>query len=404
MLPIGPVFRALIRRKFSLGLLVVQISLSLAIYVNLSWILVNLNEIFKAHSNLPETQLVSISLRPTTPTQINYTEATAHIQAIAQLPGVQNAAIVRWIPLRRWAGPGTELRSQPGIDTPAIPIVDCSVSPGWRQTLGLKLITGRDFTAEDMATTSDQFSKTLIITQTLAQALFGKDETALGKTVFFGDNPLEIIGITEDWPGFVLPYPDRVEKTAFLPLYTDVDSEHRYLIRAVTAEQRASVVLAVKNLLNDHFHRKIMLDIALIDVLAREMKSVEYTRNQQLIITMVLLSFVVMFAICAQTIFWTNQRRKHFAIRRALGATQADIWQLILLETGIACSLGILLGTPLAIVINQYLAQANAPWEPASPLLLGGIILAVLASGLISALIPALRASQTPPGLASRSV
>jgi len=101
--------------------------------------------------------------------------------------------------------------------------------------------------------------------------------------------------------------------------------------------------------------------------------------------------------------FWVAQRRKQIGIRRALGATRADILRYFQIENFLIVTFGIVLGIVLAVGINLSLMKLfEVPRLPYWYLPIGALVLWLL--GQLAVLAPALRAAAVPPVVATRSV
>ena len=112
---------------------------------------------------------------------------------------------------------------------------------------------------------------------------------------------------------------------------------------------------------------------------------------------------VTAFGIVGLASFWVAQRRKQIGIRRALGATRADILRYFQTENFLIVTFGIVLGIILAIGINLLLMKFfEVPRLPLWYLPIGVVVLWLL--GQLAVLVPALRASNVPPVVATRSV
>jgi putative ABC transport system permease protein len=122
-----------------------------------------------------------------------------------------------------------------------------------------------------------------------------------------------------------------------------------------------------------------------------------------LVLVCVVMLVVTAFSIVGLTSFWVNQRRRQAGIRRALGATRANILHYSQTENFLLSTAGVVLGTILAFGINLYLMDHyqmdRMPWYyvPFSAITMWII-------GQISVLAPAIRSSRVPPAAAIRNV
>lgn len=409
MWQLAPIFRALLQRKFGVFLLVVQISCSITIFSNMAFISQQIIQHISHPSGFDEQQLFSVSLRPLYG-RISYAEAQRDIVDLQALAGVERVASSRWVPLAGIAFSETfsTAADKSGSEQAASTV---EVSQQILHTLGLRLLAGRNFTQEDMlvkgSTAQPQLqvskAQNIIITLALAEALFGKGQGAVGQLLYQDGRGHRVIGVADNWQGFTMPLQDPAEKTVFYPSYNQADSEHRYLVRVKNPEDIAAVSQAVSQRLLRNYQNQLL---CWIDTLA-ESKVRANSQNWMVLnvflVLMVILGFVIAFAICGQTLFWITQRTKQIGIRRALGASRHAIVVHLLVENLMICSLGLLMGVLLSLGLNKIVMQSTGSL-PMPPIFLGNSCALLLALCLVSAAVPSWRATKIPPSLASRSL
>lgn len=101
--------------------------------------------------------------------------------------------------------------------------------------------------------------------------------------------------------------------------------------------------------------------------------------------------------------FWVQQRTRSIGIRRAFGATRADILRYFHAENFLIVTGGVLLGCVLAYGLNLLMMHYYAlEVLPPGYLAVGAIALWLI--GQVAVLGPALRAAAVPPMVATRSV
>jgi putative ABC transport system permease protein len=134
----------------------------------------------------------------------------------------------------------------------------------------------------------------------------------------------------------------------------------------------------------------------------------DYFADTRDMVWMLAMVCVVMLAVTALgivglTSFWVGQRRRQIGIRRAVGASCAQILRYFQTENFLLSTAGVLLGVVLGFAINIYLMQhyevGRMPWYYLG---CGAITLWLL--GQCAVLGPALRAAAVPPVVATRSV
>lgn len=399
-----PILHLLMRRKFSALLLVVQIALATAIFSNLAYMVQQIKISINQPSGIADEQLFAVTLRPLT-TLISYSDALRDIAALQALPDIESVAAMRWEPFGGLSSAHT-LRSSANKDAAKVAVATADISPQGLSTLGLELVAGRDFTDDDVVVKTSELDaepQVIIITRVLADTLFGKEQTAVGKLVYDGNLSRRVIGVTEDWLGYTLPFYDRVEKTVFYPRYDAADREHRYLVRTKTSQQRTQVIAATNILLMDYYKNELLSWVEKIDDLKNKYRNKNLMVINLGVVLLVALGVVVALAIGGQTLFWVNQQIKQIGIRRALGANRQVIIMQFLIENSMVCCMGLLLGVVLSLQVNQLVIESvNLAAMPASFLFSTCLVIFWLC--LASAAIPAWRAAQIPPSVAARSV
>jgi putative ABC transport system permease protein len=149
MLHLAPIFRTLMRRKFGVFLLIIQIALATAIFSNLGFVSQDLDQTAMRPSGIPDDQLFSVDIR-TIGSKLHYADVQRDMNNLQELPDIEQAALVGSVPLAGDAGDGT-LRTRAEKDSPSQSVAKVGVSTLAISTMGLQIIAGRDFQEEDMA-------------------------------------------------------------------------------------------------------------------------------------------------------------------------------------------------------------------------------------------------------------
>ena len=133
----------------------------------------------------------------------------------------------------------------------------------------------------------------------------------------------------------------------------------------------------------------------------------EFYQNQRsmawlLAIVCIGLLLITALGIIGLASFWVQQRTRQIGVRRALGATRAQILRYFQTENFLLASAGIALGMLLAFGLNQWLmSKYELPRLPLWYMPVGAVALWLL--GQIAVLGPARRAAMVPPAIATRS-
>ena len=410
-----PILAALRRHKAGVTLITMQIALTLAIVCNALFIIGQRIERLDRPTGIIEKELFRISqgwVGAPTGDSAAVTEKLDELQrtdldALRRVPDVESVAAVSSLPLAAslWTG-GVTLTpdEKKSVVTAAFYFGDEQVVP----TLGLRLIAGRNFTAAEINhyTIHDpRKPPVIIVTKAVADQLFPKGD-ALGKTVYLNNGtPSAIVGIvaqmqtptTETWGS------DWAYNSVLEPVRLD-GAVTNYAVRARPGREDAAIKASRAALLAV-YPKRIMPATRAFRTFA-EIRSRAYRTDRGMAILMsvvcVVLLSVTAAGIVGLTSFWVGQRHRQIGVRRALGARRIDILRYFQIENLVIASGGIALGVLLALVLNLWLMKHFELSRLPSPYVLAGVLV-MLALGQLAVFVPARRASNVPPVVATRA-
>lgn len=202
MLHIKPILSSLLRSKSGPILLLIQIILSVAIVANASFIIQERLALMQRDSGIKESEVLTFSLFNFDPLIDKTAQNKIDQQILRGLPNVIDATSTNMLPLSG-GGWSSSLKLGPDPDsvksTPQFAMylgTDHTIN-----TLGIKLIEGRNFYPHELKDNLHSPSRLAIMTSTLAKAIW-PDESALGKVLYEGkDAQITVIGVVEKLQG-----------------------------------------------------------------------------------------------------------------------------------------------------------------------------------------------------------
>jgi putative ABC transport system permease protein len=407
---IKPILSALRRHKAGTFLIAAQIALTLAIVCNALFIIQQRVAHLSEPTGIDEPNIFVIKsewVGAPAPDQAD-AQIRADLQVLRQLPGVQNATPSNSYPLR---GDGWDdaVRLKPDQVQDSSGSTIYFADEHFIDTLGLKLIAGRNFRAEEVGHMDMRYKLApplVMVTKALAEKLFPGD-TAVGKTIYLIGGPATVVGVVdmlqaqsvEHWAS------DFAYRAVIIPERLNVSLGTFYIVRAKPGQLDATMPAAAKALFAQNPRRVINDDDGVLSF--SEVRSRAYERDRGMAILMGVIC-VVLLAITAAgivglTSFWVGQRRKQIGVRRALGATQLDVLRYFMTENLLISCGGVLMGAVLAVAINLWMVTRFEMHRLSLAYLIVGVVLLLLL-GQGAVLAPALRASRVPPVEATRSV
>ena len=405
MKDIGPIFRALTRNKLGALLIALQIALTLAIITNAAFIIQERAANIARPSGLDEAN-TAIFVTNLFDSNVDQQQLYRDdLEALRSIPGVVAASPAQSIPISG-SGWGEDLYNNPGAQSnESINFGNFMVDEHGLDTFGLELTEGRNFRPEEVKVRSfDDISmpEILIVSQALADELF-PDGDALGKTVWDepnGEKPMQIVGIYKHMQN-AWPTSTNVNNTALLPSLAMFGGEMMYVVRSEPG-RLDKVMAATEEYLSKNRSR-------IVDIVRSypEQKNRTYSGDiamvKLLTAVIAVLAGVTGLGIVGLAWFSVTQRRKQIGTRRALGATRFDIVRYFMVENWLITSLGLAIGLVGSLGLNWFLdTQYEVGRVPLWYLPVGMLALWVL--GQLAVLLPARRAANIPPALATRSV
>lgn len=410
---IRPIMSALMRNKTGALLIAAQVALTFAIVVNAAFVIRDRVATAARPSGVDDEDRV-MSVRYAMPSVQNLDALQQQdLATLRALPEVESAAITNQVPMGQggWSGGFAALNQR---DAPSVSAGMVFDAGGLLETFGVRVLQGRYFTPEEIILidpdTSRDTAKVALVTEAFAKALYpdvaAGTASPVGKTLYLGNSPdspaLTIIGVIgvlqTPWAQlgeshlYSVVFPQRM----LLPY-------NHYVVRfkpGIGDSARETVLNALAKNDPDRVSNQGMQSIR--EYRERRYRGETAVANLLMAVTVFLL-VVTASGIIGMVSLWVSLRRKQIGVRRALGATKADIVRYFVTENLLITSLGIVLGVVAARALNAALTHSmTLPPIPWQGLAVGALILLVL--GLCAALGPALRASRLSPALATRSI
>jgi putative ABC transport system permease protein len=339
----------------------------------------------------------------------NYSEAERRlrfterlIEELAALPGVEGAAAVHLYPSGR--GSLSAFVETPGSEAGAegrLQLQHRLVTPGFAETVGLRLVAGRWLTPTDTASAP----AVAVISESVARRFF-PDGKAVGGRLANQRDParrtFEVVGVVADLHEF-----QASDAAWYLPLAQHAEIPSAALLGFVfrTAPEVAPPsFVALRQLA-----ARVDPGVALFDfVSARELLAETVTAQRDaaaasafLALFGLALAALGLFVRVAESVL---RRRRELAVRMALGATAARVVRGQIAEGARLATTGLVAGAALAIALLRVLArelEAPALASDYRPLLAAVAVTAAAALG--ASWLAARRAARVDPIAALRS-
>jgi predicted permease len=315
------------------------------------------------------------------------TEWTARVGASG---GVRSVGLATIVPLALTG------REEFDVSLPADPdgtrrrVVASRVTPGWFATVRIPLVAGRDLTWNDRKGSP----AVAIVNETLARQLW-KGE-ALGQRLLFGGRSMEIVGIARDSKYRTLGEVTR--PLVYLPLRQEYS--HFVTLFARTSDRRATEAVMTNEL------RRLLPDAevsveSMADAVAVAVLPARIGATATGVFGAIAVALAA-FGVYGLVSFSVIQRAREIGIRRAIGATAADIVRLVVRDhatlIGLGLAIGVTTGALGATLLRSFLTGVG----PTDPIALSTAVAVVAGCALAASAVPALRATRVDPMVSLR--
>ena len=382
-------------------LVAVQVALSLVLLTNAGLLVRSLQKIRAVDSGIRTADVFVVypAARPGGYQGVDHDSYyPAVLQRLAAIAGVRDAAVSLSKPAGG-AGAVPELVSRvaaaPG-SSPEVAAVRTSVSPGFFDTLGLPVLTGRDFDWRDHS----RGRRVAVISQSLADRAFG-GRTAVGQRIRIGVTPenqdVEVVGIVADARLYNLK--DSNVAAVYLPALQAPDPAGKCYVVRGQGVSPAALRQAVESLG--------------VELVNSPVQSLDFIVDRALLQERVVAGFAAFFGSLALlmaavglyglTSYHVSERRREIGIRMALGADAGRVMVRVVGDAVRITAAGILVGLGVALAAAQLLRTllfGVATYDPVTMLTAPALLLII---AIVACLEPAARAARVDPILTLRA-
>ncbi|HET9048291.1 MAG TPA: FtsX-like permease family protein [Chiayiivirga sp.] len=403
---IRPILSTLRRHKTAVALIVLEIALSCAILCNALFIVNQRMDTINLVSGVDDERLIEVGLSGVGQATDADARTAEDLDTLRAIPGVEQAAIVNQLPFQNGSW-NTSLALSADQEVSTLSAAQYMLGEHSLETLGLRLIAGRDFHAEEYKSSAvlssvdvNALSSSAILSKAAADKLFPAGD-ALGKMIYMANIPITVVGVVDT---LLRPNPMSGNRSysVIFPIRMNFNNGGRYVVRVADPARRAEVLKQAVAALEKNDPNRLTWRNRSFEEGRASYFADDRDMIGLLILVCGLLLFVTALGIVGLTSFWVGQRTRQIGVRRALGATRGQILGYFQTENFLIASVGIALGMILAFGLNQLLmAHYELPRLPVIYLPAGAVVLWLL--GQLAVLGPARRAASVPPAIATRS-
>jgi predicted permease len=387
------------------GLVVSQISLCLTLLLGAGLLLQSLAKLSKVNVGFEREKVLLVWVLPT---MVGYDISQENrlyrqlLDRLNALPGVQSSSLSR---LQLFSGYWGRSVSIPGHEAGTVEDVRVScntIAPKFFATMGIPLLSGRDFTPADTATAP----KVAIMSESMARDYF-HEENPIGRHLrFTGEDgaDVEIIGVVKDiLTEFREEQNHRSPRAAYIPFtQAPATMTGQAVVEVRAAENPSAVAAAMREAI-----RTLDRDLP-VGTVGTQDEVVSHSLGGQRSLTQLTAALGLLALLLASIGLYgtmshaVSLRTKEIGIRMALGAERRNVLRMVLREGTLLTLAGISVGLALGAALTRLISSQLYGLSPTDPLTFLAVSMQLLGVAMLATYIPARRAMRVDPMVALR--
>ncbi len=375
------------------GMVVVQVSLSFILLLGAALLLQSLRKIRAASPGFSTTSVVQtgvslVAAGYDAPRAKSFQDDL--IDRVRAMPGVESAAFARTSPLSYGSYTSTPI----AVDGYEVPVEDQptveynQVGPGYFATLGIPLLSGREFTSND----NENAPLVAIVNRTMA-ARFWRGQDPIGRRVKVKGHWAIVAGVVAD-----SKYESMREDPKpffYLPLLQDFSRAPVLYLRTTQPLQVISDALVEKV-------RALDANVALNELITLQEQVNRSTSPQLVAVTLVsllggltvILAAIGLYGVISYSV---AQSGRELGLRMALGADGTRLLRMVLVRGLRLTACGILIGMAVGLAVTRLLGNLLFHVSPRDPVAFGTALVTMTIVAVAACLLPAWRATRVDP-------
>jgi predicted permease len=392
------------RQRLRNVLVVGEVALTLTLLVGAGLLIQSFRRVLEVDLGFKPQNLLTMQVSVNNPDGQQVANFFAQLQEnVRNLPGVTSVAVSNGLPFGNANHPAFLIEGRPVTEKKANG-QRYTVSPDYFQTMGIALIRGRLFTAED----NRNSQQVIVIDEVLAQEYF-PNEDPLGKRLKHGpDTPsLEIVGVVRH----VEPYSLDRQGAGPAQFYTNFNqislqglpgSVRRINLLTRTKVEPLSLASAVRGQIAALNKDQAVFNVSTMEQIVAQ--SVASRRFSMLLLTVfaVIALALASIGIYGMMSYAVAQRTREIGVRMALGAQSSNVLRLVIGQGMKLALVGVAFGLLSSLGLTQLMKNLLFGVSATDPLTFALIALLLTLVTLIACWIPARRATKVDPLVALR--
>ncbi len=387
------------RQRLRSALVVGEVALTLTLLVGAGLLIQSFRRVLDVDPGFKAQNLLTMQVSVNNPNGQQVASFFEQLQQnVRNLPGVKSVAVSNGIPFGSTNFPPFLIEGRPETDSKPSGL-RYHVSPAYFQAMGIELIKGRLFTAEDTPDTP----MVVIIDEVLAQRYF-PNEDPLGKRLkSSADAPgVEIVGVVRHAEPNSLDAQGPAPAQFYLSFNQIPVERLPGFVRRVNLLTRTEVEpLSLASAVRAQI-ATLNKDQAVFNVRTMEQALAQSVAPRRFSMMLLTVFAVVALALASLGIYGlmsyaVAQRKREIGVRMALGAQSRDVLRLVIGQGMMLALTGVALGLVASLALMQTMKNLLFGVSATDPATFAVIALLLTLMALLACYVPARRATRIDP-------
>ena len=387
-------------------LVVSEVALTLTLLVGAGLLIQSFRRVLQVDPGFQSQNLLTMQVSVSNPDGNQVVSFFKQLQEnVRSLPGVKSVAISNGLPLSGANHPVFFIQGRPLPEPGKAPgAIRYTVSPDYFQTMGIELVKGRVFNAQETSTTP----LVVVIDEALAQHFPNEDPIGQHLSQSASGGPIyEIVGVVRhveqyNLEGQAARTPQFYLNFNQMPAERWPGSVRRINLLTRTDVEPTSLAASVRGQIAALNKDQAVFNVRTMEQIVSQ--SVAPRRFSMLLLAVfaVVALALAVIGIYGMLSYAVAQRTREIGLRMTLGAQRTDVMRLVILHGMKLAIAGVVLGLIASFALTRTMKNMLFGVSTTDPITFGLITLLLAVVALLACWIPARRATKVDPIVALR--
>ena len=311
------------------------------------------------------------------------------IDRVQALPGVESAAVARITPFsyRSYSSAPIAVDGYEAAPDEQPTVEYNEVGPAYLATMGIPLVSGREFTRAD-----DETAPLVAVVNEAMAAEYWRGEDPVGGRLQVKERWIRVVGVAKNSKNRILL--ESPKPFFYVPMRQNAFGQGLQIRTPLGPEAMARALAREVHALDAN------LAPGEVITMAEQMDRMMWSQRATVILLGIfgglalVLAAIGLYGVMSYAV---SQRSRELGLRMALGATTSDLLRLVMSRGLALTAVGIMLGAGVSVGLTRLMGDLLYKVSPRDPLAFGSAFFVMMIASLAACFLPAWRATRIDP-------